>query len=296
MKIRHPARWLGLIAGLLALRFAGWFIPNIPTPRSWEHWPAADSGWEAWQPLYVGVDYARANFSKPRPLKAHALRVDLSAPGVEIFANPPSEPGSGTCAAIYAGEFLKHHHLQLALNGGPFRPKARWPGVPLDPVGLMISDGLRWSDPVANLHALVITRDHRARVTQDQSDTADASQAIGGHLITLRGGTNTMEILDLQSVSVAGTSADGRILYWLIVDGRQPGWSEGLRPDESAAMIQQLGAADAIRMDEGSVVTLVKAGGWTGAEVVNRPSHPYVIGMQRPLGSLVGIRAQPLAK
>lgn len=294
MKPRRQNRWLWLGGAAALLTLAAWMLPNLPPPRSWEKWPAPDSGWQPWQPWFEGVDYTRGNFTQPRPLKVHAIRVDLSTPGVEVLVNPPSQPGNDTCGALYATQFLQQHHLQVVVSAGAFLPFAKWPGVPVDPIGIMISDGLRWSEPVSNLHALVVTRDHRVKLTTNQFDTADAWQAIGANWITLRGGTNLMEPLGIQPSSVAGCSADGRILYWLIADGRQPGWSEGVTPGESAAMLRSLGATEAIRMDDGSVVTLAKAGGWRGAQVINRPSHPYIIGMQRPIGSLLGIRARPL--
>lgn len=271
-----------------------WCLPNIPRPRSWEQWPLADSGWEPWQPVFQGVDYTRANFSLPRPLKAHAIRVDLTAPGVEILVNPPSDPGGSTFAATYATDFLERHNLQVVVSAGAFWPFARWPATRVDPIGVAISDGVRWSEPVPNLHALVITRDRRVRLTMDQYNLADAWQAVGGNWITLRGGTNLMEPFSLQPSSVGGHSADGRTLYWLIVDGRQPGWSEGVTPFEGADLLHSVGATDGIRFDDGSVVTLAWAGSWTGAKVVNRPSHPYITGLQRPIGSLMGIRARSL--
>jgi len=286
-------RWIGLsvlaVAGL-----AWWFLPNVPRPRILEHWPAADSGWEPWQPVFQGVEYTRANFSQPRPLKAHAIRVDLAAPGIEVVVNQPTDPGGSTFAATYATEHLKRFKFQVVVSGGPFRPTARWAGKRVDPIGIAISDGIKWSEAVPNLHALIITPDHRVRLTTDQSDTNNAWQELAGNWIILRGGTNQMEHLAIETSSVAGHSPDGRLLYWLIVDGHQPGWSEGATPVETAELLLSLGASDGIRLDEGSVVTLAMERGRGGARLINRPSHPYITGVQRPIGSFVGIRARPL--
>lgn len=290
---RRAAGW-GLGVGLLCLG-AAWMMPNVPRPRSLEHWPAPDSGWEPWRPIYQGVDYARLNRATPRPLKAHALRVDLQAPGVEVLVNPATPAGGATAESTFATAFLRRHQLQVVVSAGAFWPFAKWPGVPVTPFGLMVSDGVRWSPAVSNLHALVITRDRHVRLARNQFDTADAWQAVGGNWVTLQGGTNVAEPLGLQPSSVGGHSADGRTLYWLIADGRQPGWSEGVTAAEGAELLRSIGATDALRFDDGSVVTLAKAGGWTGAEVLNRPSHPYITGVQRPIGSLVGIRARPLS-
>jgi len=270
-----------------------WFMPNVPLPRTLERWPMDEAGWTLWEPWYQGVSYARASYRLPRPLKAHALRIDLSAPGVEVFMNGPSVPHGTNCAALYATDFVLQHGLEVVVSAGAFLPFAKWRGTLVEPIGIAISDGVEWRPPVGNLHSVVFTRDHRVRLTPHQADTADAWQAVGGNLIILRGGTNTMEPLENEPCSVVGHSADGRTLYWLIVDGRQPGWSEGATPGESAEMMRALGATDALRMDGGSVVTLAKTS-WLGPRVVNRPSHPYITGVQRPIGSLIGIHARPL--
>ncbi len=293
----HPRvkRWGWRLSPLIVVAlWIGWLAPNIPTPRSWETWPAANGGWTPWQPLYQGVEYARANLTVPRPIKAHGLRIHLRAAGVEIFVNPPDPPGSSTCRALYATTFLRRHHLQVVVSAGAFAPFAKWAGTPVDPIGLAVSDGIHWSEPVPNLHGLVFSRDGHARLTRAQADTSDAWQAIGGNWITLDRGLNVSEPLLAEASSFAGISADGYTLYWLIVDGRQPGWSEGVTPSEGTRLLQALGATDVIRMDGGSVVTLATASGWAGAHVLNRPSHPYLTGLQRPLGSLLGIRARPL--
>lgn len=294
MKKALSKRWWSGLAALGLLAAIGWLMPNVPRPRVFERWPAPDSGWEPWQAIFQGVEYTRANFSKPRPLKVHAIRVDLTAPGVEVLVNPASPAGGSTFQAAYATEFLQQYHLQVVVSAGAFWPFARRSGTPVAPTGVAISDGVQWSKPVSNLHALAITRDRHVRLTTDQTALSDAWQAVGGNWITLRGGTNIAESLGLQPSSVGGHSADGRQLYWLIVDGRQPGWSEGVTASESADLMRSLGATEAIRFDDGSVVTLATAGGWTGARLVNRPSHPYITGVQRPIGSLLGIRARPL--
>ena len=90
-------------------------------------------------------------------------------------------------------------------------------------------------------------------------------------------------------MSICGVSADGRYLFWMLIDGRQPGFSEGANSVEAADLIKSLGASDALRMDGGSVCTLVKAGRWFPT-VVNRPSHPVFRGIERPIGGLFGIR------
>lgn len=263
-------------------------------PRFFESWPPPQNKWEPWRPIYQGVDYCRGHFSLPRLIKAHALRIDLQAPGVEVLVQPPVPGLTNKTVAHYATDFMREHGLQIAFSADSFLPFAHWPGEITDPTGIAISEGALLSQPVSNLHALGISRNGHAQITRNQYDLTTAWQAVGGMLITLEHGTNSAERLGMDAASVSGISADGRFLYWLIVDGRQKGYSEGATPEETAEMMKQLGADMALNMDGGSVVTLGFARRWIGYRVANRPCHPYLTGVQRPIGSMVGVRARPL--
>jgi exopolysaccharide biosynthesis protein len=52
-----------------------------------------------------------------------------------------------------------------------------------------------------------------------------------------------------------GLSADGRWLYGVVVDGRQPGYSEGADMDDIVRILKAAGAVDAINMDGGGSST-----------------------------------------
>jgi hypothetical protein len=271
-----------------------WWIPSVPTPRFLESWPAPESGFTAWEPLYQGIEYARANFAAPRPMKAHAIRVDLHNQGISFFVKPSNGDRKLDTNSEFPSDFLRRHHLQIAVSSSAFYPFVKWPGMPVDIMGLSVSDGDRYSPAVDNLDSLVITAQREARIVPARGDTHDAFNAAGGNLTILRNGVDRAEPLPAEAASAAGVSADGRYLFWLIVDGRQPGWSEGATPGDSARMLRQLGAADAINFDGGSVVTLVREGRWFGASVLNRPCHPLITGFERPIGGLIGIRAARL--
>ncbi len=67
---------------------------------------------------------------------------------------------------------------------------------------------------------------------------------------------------------------NGRKLYLLVVDGRQPGYSAGMTlPELSQAMVD-LGCTDAMNLDGGGSTTL-----WARGAVINRPSD----GRERPV-------------
>ena len=84
--------------------------------------------------------------------------------------------------------------------------------------------------------------------------------------------------------SLAGITADGHILF-VAVDGRQPGYAEGMSLFELRQLAHCLGCTDALNLDGGGSTTLVIAG--EGANgVVNRPSGTD----ERPVPSILFVK------
>jgi hypothetical protein len=86
---------------------------------------------------------------------------------------------------------------------------------------------------------------------------------------------------DLHPRTAIGTLRDGRALL-LVVDGRQPGFSDGMSLDELARLLIELGAHEAINLDGGGSTTMVIEG-----KVVNRPSDPTG---ERPVSDAIVVR------
>lgn len=285
--------WLGVALAILWLG-ADWFLPPLPTPRFLERWPAADSGFTSWEPLFAGIEYARANFRTPRPMKCHVVRIELTNTNVSLLTGSPGKGLLADTAAGFVSAFVRSQRVQVAVNTTPFTPDRVLPGLPVDLQGLAVSQGVRFSPAVGNLDSLVITRGNRARLVPAGGDTADAWNGLGGFLITMKGGTNVAEGLPPEPATVIGLSADGRWMYWLVVDGRQPRYSEGATPRETAELLRTLGASEALNMDGGGSSTLSCAGGWKGVRVLNRPYHWIWNGLERPVGAVLGARSQPV--
>jgi hypothetical protein len=66
--------------------------------------------------------------------------------------------------------------------------------------------------------------------------------------------------------TAVGWTADGRLLF-VVVDGRQPPYSDGMSLAELTWLFQRLGATDALNLDGGGSTALV-----IGGALVNRPS------------------------
>lgn len=84
--------------------------------------------------------------------------------------------------------------------------------------------------------------------------------------------------------TMVGITADGKLLY-LVVDGRQPGYADGMSLFELRALAHSLGCSDALNLDGGGSTTLIIQGhGING--VVNRPSGK----VERPVPSILFVR------
>ncbi len=64
-----------------------------------------------------------------------------------------------------------------------------------------------------------------------------------------------------------GFNADTSRFYFVTVDGRQPGYSEGMTLPELASFMRELGCVQALNLDGGGSTTMVVRG-----QVINRPS------------------------
>lgn len=84
--------------------------------------------------------------------------------------------------------------------------------------------------------------------------------------------------------SLAGITSGGHVLF-VAVDGRQPGYAEGMSLFELRQLAHSLGCTDAINLDGGGSTTLVIAGEGTNS-VVNKPSGIA----ERPVPSILFVR------
>ncbi|NUW38989.1 phosphodiester glycosidase family protein [Nonomuraea rhodomycinica] len=105
------------------------------------------------------------------------------------------------------------------------------------------------------------------------SDGSALKAAVGGNYVLVKDGVvqNSADPAAHPRTAV-GFSADGRTMYLLTVDGRQAD-SRGVTLNELAAMMAELGAADALNLDGGGSSTmLAREPGQADVQVENSPS------------------------
>jgi hypothetical protein len=224
-----------------------------------------------------------------------AARIDLRAAGIRFFVTPPREPGASETSGMKTSTFLKTYGLQLAVNASTFDPVQEIEGTPIRIMGLSVSEGVAYSPPSENYGALLIDRANRVTLaTEPPVDVSNAYNAVGGYGALLEHGGNVGEEAKRHPRTAVGLSQDGRYLYLLVIDGRQPLHSVGATSAETAAWMKWLGAYDALNLDGGGSTDMVVADKAGGAKILNRPIHKGIPGTERVSGNHLGVFAKPL--
>jgi hypothetical protein len=254
-----------------------------------------------WEPQSVGVGLASVTLRYPRPLRIHALRVDLDAEGLSLVTDKGNGDRELEVDGLKTSSFLLQTGCQAAINASAFWPLHKDDGGEQEIRGLVVSDGEVVSriDEDKPRSAVVVSTDHRVAIIDPPIDTEGVVTAIGGYGDLLRNGAvippqEKQKFIDeLHPRTALGIDDEGRTLILVVVDGRQPGYSEGVSLPELAEMMRLLGADDAVNLDGGGTSTMVVATPSGGFRLVNRPIQGGVPGTERVSASHLGIRATP---
>lgn len=272
----------------------------------------------AWQATHQGIEWAigTADAAEARRQQVRAVRIDLRAPGIEFFTTPDNGEAPLETMSETAAEFARRHRMQVAINANYFSPCCA-PGAK-DLGGLAISAGVVVSPPVREGPSdcvLAITRQNQAVIRKSDATfrEADYWTAVAGSGIILQKGRKPARETAAGPAAgpspahprtAVGVSQDGRYLILLVVDGRQPGYSEGATLEELADWLVRFGAHEGLNLDGGGSTTLVREEAGR-IVVVNRPSgtarrppggddQPARLRGQRSNGNHLGVKAAPL--
>jgi predicted chitinase len=250
---------------------------------------------------YPPVQITHYKYDHPRPLRAWAVRIDLADPNVEPVITPKvAAPDGFEALSETTLAFAESHGVQLAVNGGPYSPLRAKPREPLNISGLHLSRGETVSpaDEKRRLGVMLLTGVNTALVRPypvPEANLAAARHGLGGFRVVVAGGNNLLAGGPAGPAkhprTAAGASDDGKVLWWLVVDGRQPGKSEGLTYEELGEWALSLGITELLNLDGGGSTTLVLQDPATGKQnVVNSPVGTGPPGSLRQNGNAFGIR------
>ncbi|MDV3349856.1 phosphodiester glycosidase family protein [Leptothoe sp. LEGE 181152] len=271
------------------------------------------------QPLFQGIIYSRRTRKQPRPNIIHIIDIDLTTAGLRPLVTPVNPQADlkkyGTKSHRAVGQktsaFLQTHGLQLAVNANffsPFKEVTLWnyyprPGEPVNLMGLSMSNGnvVAPANPDQPPVPTLCFMNQQAVINADGTCEDNTQQAVAGNLMLLENGQITTQLQDrLQyegkkpySFTVAALDATGARLWLVLVDGKQPFYSEGLTVGEVTALVQELGADTALRLDGGGSTTLAVSSP-RGPTLLNTPIHGKIPGQERPVGNHLGFFADPI--
>ena len=258
------------------------------------------------QPLFQGITYTRMVQTDPIPQIIHLAEIDLTADGLSFLVTPSGSLEDFDFEGQMTSQFLDAHALQLAINGDFFDPWKDYGifnyyphvGDGTNVRGLSASQGeittVGYVSPRYYV-SLYISRDNRATF---DAPYGDIYNAISGNMYLVRNGEivgmrNEPYIQKRHPRTAVGLSQDETTLYWVVIDGRQPNYSEGATMLELAQILRDAGAHTAINLDGGGSSTLVMDD--NGApNILNSPIQSRLPARERPIANHIGVYAKPL--
>ena len=204
-----------------------------------------------WEEVCPGV--SRFDFENSEiPLIYHAVRIDLTFAGAA---------GQGRTLELVCSrnestaQFAARTQCAVAVNATPFTRSGQLAGIHKEA-------GILLSQPVARYGAVAFKLagndgdySYVARIFASQADgeLEDFEYAFGGFFVVLdRGEVCTEFIRRGDSRTGVGLSADGRILYFLVVEGEWPDRSRGLSYPQCGEIFKAMGCSQALELDGGS--------------------------------------------
>jgi hypothetical protein len=259
---------------------------------------------------FVGVRLERIVRSTPRPEIINLTIIDPEAPGIRFLVTPsngdpngplPGDPNLETTRETTL-QFITRQHAQLGINGSFFTFVKHT--LDTDNVSLVISDGHVVSplDP-HRAWVLNITFDHHVqirKVTANEVGKPDSQlhdTIAGSDLLVDQGklvAPTGSKFDDSHPPRTAvGVTREGHLLL-MTVDGRQPGFSEGMSLQEVARFLMAHGAVEALNFDGGGSTTMAIAD--PHPRIINFPSDHKPdgnAGEARAVGVNLGVFADP---
>ena len=294
MKTRKHRRILLWVAIIMGLCFGGYLLYDhgrpAPIPRK--------------ERLYEGIVYRRVVDFTPRPMIAHILIIDTKTPGIKFLITPPDNDGDMPLNARTTSQFLEEFGVQIAINGDGFTPwwshspADYYPhvGDPVSPQGLTASGGEIYAEGIPKdigiAPTLYISRRNSLSFNRRPSTifnaiSGDRMLVEQGHIVE---GLNTENINPRTAI---GINKNGRYLILMVVDGRQPFYSEGATFPELAQLMIDQGAHFAMSLDGGGSSTMVVEGRDGKPVILNSPIDNYIPGRERPVANHLGIYINP---
>jgi hypothetical protein len=242
------------------------------------------------------VTYRRIVRLLPRPMIAHVLIIDTRAKGLQFLVTPPDNAEGDPLDARTTSQFLDEFGLTIAINGDGFHPWwSRGPldyyphvGDPVSPNGYAASGGDIYAEGNGVQPVLYISRRNSLTFNDKPGNVFNAIS--GDRMLVLKGAlVEGLDDAELDPRTAVGINKNGRWLYLVVVDGRQPFYSDGATFTELAELFVDIGAYYAMALDGGGSSAMVVRGEDGRPVILNSPIDHYIPGTERPVANHIGI-------
>lgn len=237
----------------------------------------------------------------------HVAAVDLTDPRVRFRTTPAGGGATHEFTAATTSAFAKSINATIAVNAGYFEPfdsgthgQPAYPqaGDPVNVMGQHVVDGKTVSDDSIDTPRFRLRVDgafcatwNAARIVAGTCPPGTEFGIGAGPLLMVRGQTPPFTKFDKRFAlkraprTVLALNADRSTLWLIVVDGRQPGYSEGMNLPELADLLRSLGATDALNLDGGGSAVMVGPDG----RVLSRPIQERIPGKERIVANHLAI-------
>ena len=254
------------------------------------------------QRLFRGITYTRKIYSTPRPFIVHIVAIDLTTPGIKPFITPAkSTSDNSNNPAMSTSNFLKKFNLKLAVNGSffsPFHERTPWdyypkPGELTNVLGESIANGVAYGNAHSRWNVLCFSPSNLAQILeQKQCPTGTVWGIAGKDALVINSRSMIKYDTPAYARTAVATNKKGDKLWLIVVDGKQPFYSEGATLQELAEIALGIGADSALNLDGGGSTTLAIAND-SATKVLNAPIHTKIPMNERPIANHLGFYALP---
>jgi uncharacterized protein YgiM (DUF1202 family)/GH25 family lysozyme M1 (1,4-beta-N-acetylmuramidase) len=252
------------------------------------------------QNLFPGVTYLRKDLTMPRPNVVQVLAIDLQTAKLEFLVTPAPGSANLICTRV-TSKFLEEFKLHAAINGGYYRyldasydPAKHCPkgGSPVTVSDYAASRGRIYSPKKTAQPIIYIGPRNLVTVNKEQGAIFNAVS--GDRVVVDRGEVVKNLAANAPNPRTAvGLNKNGRWLTLMVVDGRQPGYSEGVTFPELAELLISYGVYTGVNMDGGGSSTMVIRGMDGKARVLNSPIDMGKPGKERAVANHLGLYIKP---
>ncbi len=248
-----------------------------------------------------GIQYSLKKSTDPIPNRIHVLRIDLASKKIKpkvVLGPDPDGEGPAEVALTDPRKLASDSSVLAFVNTNPWdsfpndkgKKNRNWyPGQPVDIHGLAGTQGKMRSTTAPGNTSVWFDAQSSVHFGHGPEDKPEEATT-GFQLILSKGKLTVGEGGPRHPRTSIGTDEKGEILWLVVVDGRQKGYSEGMNMHELANVMKDLGCWSATNMDGGgsSVMGLIDKDG--KMKIMNSPSDRFLgIVRIRPLPMILTI-------